>query len=99
MTRFKIGEKFFNRGYQANHEGWYTLTKITTDRWGTQYTMEEIDGDRKFIISPCGVSDVDKGNGSTRIVTEKAYHELRNKQIEALNAWVNKSTRTKEATQ
>lgn len=92
MSKYEVGQKLYNRGDMANSPGWYVITKkVEPGKYNPMmYHIEEINGNRTNCIYEIGISDVDKGNGSTRIVTEKAYNELREKQIEALQAYLNK---------
>jgi hypothetical protein len=75
--KLSIGQRVFNRGDMANIEHFGTITKIIPPgRFSDQIEItpdEESDRDKPYFISSCMISDVDKGNGSTRFVTKEAY--------------------------
>ncbi|MDR7856117.1 hypothetical protein [Tissierella sp.] len=81
--KYEIGQKIYNRGDMANRSGWFEIVRYDSN-WGT-YDLEEIGGDRKIGgLFECSISEVDKGHSGTRFVTEKAYKELREKQLKVL---------------
>jgi len=79
----KVGQKVYNRGDMANIEHWGIITKMTpADRFSDSIEITPIDDDRgPYSVSSCAISDIDKGNGLTRIVTEEA----RKAYIETIN--------------
>lgn len=86
--KYQIGEKIYNRGDVCNLPGWFEIVNYKNGN----YDLEEINGDRKInSLFECAISEVDKGNGSTRFVTEKAYNDFRNKQYEQLQAFINRN--------
>lgn len=90
-----IGDRLFNRGDVCNREHFGTVTNIKPGRFGTQVEVTPDEGSGRagpYWITPAQVSTVDRGNGSTRIVTEAAYKALRQQQIEALRAEINRVT-------
>jgi len=91
--KYQIGEKIYNRGDMANHPGWFEIVDYKDDDFGKRYDLKEIEGQQRSInaIPECMISEIDKGNGSTRFVTEKAYNDFRNKQLEQLQALINNS--------
>lgn len=92
LGKYQIGQKIYNRGDMANRPGWFEITDYKEDRFGKRYDLKEIGGEQRTInaIPECAISEIDKGNGSTRFVTEKAYNDLRNKQLEQLQEMMNK---------
>jgi hypothetical protein len=81
--KYAIGQKIYYRGDMANQPGWFEIVR-QDPKWGT-YDLKEIDGDRLFrAMYECGISDIDKGHGGTRFVTEKAYKAFREQQMKAL---------------
>lgn len=85
--KYKIGQKIYNRGDMANQPGWFEVVNYENGN----YDLVEIDGDRKInSLFECAISEIDKGNGSTRFVTEKAYNEYQDKQAEKLQAFLNR---------
>jgi len=71
-TKYQIGQYLYNCGDMANNSGWYKITNVTIDKFGTFYDVEEIGGNRKNTYNEAYISDVDRMNGSTRIVTMEA---------------------------
>ena len=82
--KYSVGQKFYNRGDMANVPGWFIVESVEVSKFGVHYRMQEIDGERNIFIPEVCLSDVDKGNGSTRIVTEKAYTEYKEAQLAQL---------------
>ena len=88
----KIGLRVYNRGDMANLPHWGTITRIIKDkRFGDQVEITpEPDAERKpYTVYPVMISHVDKDHGGTRIVTEHAYNEYRQKQIERMTDFIN----------
>ena len=71
ITKYAIGQIIFNHGDMANDCGWYTIKDIDCN-FGTSYKVEEIGGDRATSIPEVIISNVDSGDGRTRIVTKEA---------------------------
>ena len=71
-SKYKIGQYLYNCGDMANDSGWYRVVNITIDKFGTFYDVEEIGGNRKNNYPEYCISEVDRLNGSTRIVTMEA---------------------------
>jgi hypothetical protein len=71
-TKYQIGQYLYNCGDMANNSEWYKITNITIDKFGTFYDVEEIGGNRKNNYPEYCISEVDRMNGSTRIVTMEA---------------------------
>jgi hypothetical protein len=71
-SKYKIGQILYNCGDMANNSGWYKITNITIDKFGVFYDVKEIGGDRKNTYNEAYISEVDRMNGSTRIVTKEA---------------------------
>jgi len=83
----EIGLRVYNRGDMANPEHWGVVTKIIkTEGFADQVEITpDAEAERKpYIIFPIMISTIDKGHGGTRIVTEQAYNEFREKQLAAL---------------
>jgi len=93
----EIGLRVYNRGDMANPEHWGTITRIIENKqFGDQVEITpEPDAKRKpYTVYPVMISHVDEGHGGTRIVTERAHEMYRQKQIERMNAFINKYQRT-----
>jgi len=71
-SKYKIGQYLYNCGDMANDSGWYKITNINIDKFGIFYDVNEIGGDRKNTYHEAYISEVDRMNGSTRIVTMEA---------------------------
>jgi hypothetical protein len=71
-TKYQIGQILYNCGDMANNAGWYKITNINIDKFGIFYDVNEIGGDRKNTYHEAYISEVDRMNGSTRIVTKEA---------------------------
>jgi hypothetical protein len=85
--KYQIGQRIYYRGDMANREGWFEIVAV----YDRKYDLQEINGDRLLrCIYECGISEVDKGNGSTRFVTEEAYKAYRNEQMKRLEESLNK---------
>jgi hypothetical protein len=67
------GTRIYYRGDMANNEGFGTIAKAYTNRWGYFYDLEMDDGRRFEGTHTIAVHTVDSGNGSTRFVTLDAY--------------------------
>lgn len=84
MTTLKINDRLYNHGDMANNSSWATIKRIEKcNGYGTIYHVEydkkRFDNDTlKGIIQSYIVDDIYKNNGSTRIVTEKAYNDYWN---------------------
>jgi hypothetical protein len=75
-TKIEIGTRIYNRGDMCNPSHFGTVTRIfPNDRFGDQIEITPDEGTERgpYRITSAMVSTVDKGNGSTRIVTEAAY--------------------------
>jgi hypothetical protein len=75
-TKYQIGQILYNCGDMANNAGWYKITNINIDKFGIFYDVKEIGGNRKNTYHEVFISEVDKNNGSTRIVTKEAREVL-----------------------
>ena len=84
--KYPVGAKIYYRGDMANAEGCFVITDFVAEEWGKRYCLSEVGGRRLISVAEVMISDVDKGNGLTRFVTEEAYNTYRNQQIEALQA-------------
>ena len=71
-TKYQIGQILYNCGDMANNAGWYKITNINIDKFGIFYDVKEIGGNRKNTYHEAYISEVDRLNGSTRIVTKEA---------------------------
>ena len=82
--KYQLGQKIYYRGDMANHSGWFEISGMVNNQFCKGYDLEEIDGDRIFrSVYECGISEVDKGNGSTRFVTEETYNRFKEQQMKA----------------
>ena len=71
-TKYQIGQILYNCGDMANDSGWYRVINVTIDKFGIFYNVKEIGGDRKNTYPEYCISEIDRMNGSTRIVTKEA---------------------------
>jgi hypothetical protein len=78
-AKYKIGQILYNCGDMANASGWYKIVNVIIDKFGIFYDVEEIAGDRKNHYHEVFISEVDRMNGSTRIVTKEARIESTSK--------------------
>ena len=79
--KIAVGTRIYNRGDMCNREHFGTITNIVQDRFCTEVTIRpDADAEREpYNVGLSCVHTIDKGNGSTRIVTLDAYKErLRN---------------------
>jgi hypothetical protein len=87
--KYQTGQKIYYRGDMANCPGWFEITNYNSSNQA--YTLKEIDVEREIkMISEFMISEIDKGNGSTRFVTEKAFNEYQDKQVEKLQTFINR---------
>ena len=78
-SKYKIGQYLYNCGDMANDSGWYRVVNVTIDKFGIFYNVEEVGGNRKNTYPEYCISEVDRLNGSTRIVTKEARIKATNK--------------------
>jgi hypothetical protein len=78
-SKYQIGQILYNCGDAANDSGWYKIANITIDKFGIFYDVEEIGGNRKNNYPEYCISEIDRMNGSTRIVTKEARIKATNK--------------------
>jgi len=72
-NELSIGQRLYNRGDMANIDHWGTITRIEPPgRFSDQIHIQADDDRRAYCVPACAISDVDKGNGLTRIVTKEA---------------------------
>ena len=71
-TKYQIGQILYNCGDMANNAGWYKITNINIDKFGVFYDVKEIGGNRENTYPEYCISEIDRMNGSTRIVTKEA---------------------------
>jgi hypothetical protein len=94
IEQVKKGMKIYNNGDMANQEHWGTVTRIIPGgRFEAQIQITPDDPElieqgivNPYVISACEIQEIDKGNGSTRIVTEKARRTFRKQQMDILRA-------------
>lgn len=79
-----IGQVVYNRGDRANASHRGVVVQKTEGK--LKIEPEEGSGSKYYWVYPNAISDVDKGNGMTRIVTIEAHQVYRQKQIENLKA-------------
>lgn len=75
MNALSLGTEIFYTGDMANASDNGTVTKITTDRWGTRYTISCVSG-MTSVIGAHEVGHVYHGHCNPRFVT-----------MDAVNAW------------
>ena len=92
MNNFEIGQRIFNRGDMANIEHFGTITKIIKSKFRDSVEITPDKGSERkysYIVGMNSISDIDNGNGSTRIVTIEAYNKRRNEQIKKSIEYIN----------
>lgn len=96
--KYQVGQLIYYRGDMANIAGWFRITKANppSQYMGLSYDMKELDGDRTMVqIKESMISEVDKRNGLTRFVTEKAYNKAREEYNKAREEEENRINETK----
>jgi hypothetical protein len=90
MDTLKVGTRVYNRGDRANSEHFGSIVKVSVDTWGTHYRIR-IDADcvdetgrEEYTIPKVLVSEVDVGNGLSRIVTEDEHKRFVAERLEEL---------------
>lgn len=80
------GTRIYYTGDMANEEGLGVITRQITDRFGTVVDIRM--DDKRFFpsISVIAFSDKYLGHGGTRFVTEEAYRDFRQDQIDKVEA-------------
>ena len=83
-----VGERVYYGGDTANRPAFGTIADIVGGFSGAQILVK---WDEKYekkdsCLFPCGFSEKYLGHGGTRFVTEKAYREWQNEQLEKLYA-------------
>jgi len=82
----KKGTRVFYGGDMANDEGLGVIMEQITDKWGTHVNIKMDDGRDINALSIAMFSDEYKGHGGTRFVTEKAYKDFRQVEIDKVKA-------------
>jgi uncharacterized lipoprotein len=82
--KYNVGQKIYYRGDVANRPGWFKITEAIHDKYFKGYELKEIDGERLLRVPEYMISEIDKGNGSTRFVTEVAYKAYKEQQLQQL---------------
>jgi hypothetical protein len=72
---YSIGQQVFYHGDMANSAGRFEVTKIEITKFGIDLKLNEIDGDRQFILRPNQIKDKYDGHAGDRFVTFEAYLE------------------------
>ena len=85
--KYAIRQKIYYRGDMANNPGWFEIVETYDNDYFKGYDLKESESDHSESrilkrIHECGISEIDKGNGQTRFVTEKAYQTFKNLQME-----------------
>lgn len=70
--------RIYYTGDQANPDGFGTIAKSYSNRWGDFYDIAMDDGRKINGLHTCAFSETYAGNGSTRFVTKDAYHAYHN---------------------
>jgi hypothetical protein len=83
-----IGQRLYNRGDMANPDHWGTITKMTpAGRFSDDIQItpdEDSPNNLPYSVSACMISDVDNGNGLTRIVTKEAREAYINQYLKQM---------------
>lgn len=86
-----LGTQVYNRGDVCNPSHFGIITAIRITKWGTDVQILALDSEIRphpYWVPMIGISHVDSGNGSTRIVTLEAYEARREQEIaEARRQW------------
>lgn len=93
LEQLPVGTRVFNGGDMANSEHFGTITEIKKDKWGEKVQITpDADSERTspYWISVVCFSEVYKGHGGTRFVTEEAHAEFRKEQLDRLTAFCRK---------
>ncbi len=76
------GTRIYYGGDMANLDGFGTITKNYSDKWGYFLHIKMDDGRDFPSIRVSNFSDHYEGNGLTKFVTEQAYHDWRKESLE-----------------
>lgn len=76
MNTATVGTRVYNHGDMANGSMWGTITEVKDGRFGAWFTVEYDNG---FVdqMPKSGLSKTYEGHAGTRVVTEEAYNEYR----------------------
>ena len=74
--------RIYYTGDQANPDGFGTIAKSYSNRWGDFYDLVMDDGRKINALHTCAFSPTYSGNGSTRFVTKDAYHAYHNEKTQ-----------------
>jgi hypothetical protein len=80
------GTRIYYGGDMANEEGLGVIVEQATDAWGTWVDIKMDDGREINKLSIVAFSDEYKGHGGTRFVTEEAYRDFRQAEINKVEA-------------
>lgn len=76
-----LGDRLYNHGDMANPPKFGEVKGFEEGKWGSFIIVQWEGQDTKSKITTSSISVEYKGNGSTRIVTEAAYNNFREKRI------------------
>jgi len=84
---YQEGQVIYYTGDNMNQDGWFIITGSNTDKWGTDYSMKEIEseyseGRNKTHITSNSITNNYEDHKGTRFVTEESYNEYMNKKRE-----------------
>lgn len=92
--KYQVGQKIYYRGDMANRPGWFEISEAINNDYFQGYDLKEIgENEEKRTLKrifECSISEIDKGNSSTRFVTEEAYKKLREQQQEQIEKMLSK---------
>ena len=75
--------RIYYGGDMANSDGFGTIAKAISDKWGKRVDIMMDDGRKINCLPVCAFSEEYKGHGGTRFVTLEAYNQFRKKQVES----------------
>lgn len=85
MEVLKEKTRIYYAGDMANDEGFGTIIKAYQDKWGSFYNILMDDGREINSLHTIAFSEIYKGHGGTRFVTEDAYNAYKEEMIQNLN--------------
>ena len=77
----KTGDRLYNHGDMANIPKFGEIKGFETSKWGSFIIVQWENNENTSKVQSCILSPEYKGNGLTRIVTEKAYDNFVNERM------------------
>ena len=82
MKTLETGTRIYYGGDMSNNDGFGTIRRAYTDKWGRFYDIDMDDGRKINGLPKTAFSETYLGHGGTRFVTVDAYNDYRRKLIE-----------------